>query len=474
MKKALLMIFMLSLSIWGIFSAEIYIMPKSGAFGVYLGSDDYTGGDRYQQGGTLESHDADKYVDDMIIATVTIGEILLETAFPINVSFSVDCPEGLYFISQQGEGSRRPFELKVIPKIRTTYERVTANRHIIGGDYYNIENTGEFSDDYVETESPNGPVYEDAVVLSDGGRTSETIMFDSEPTPTSSFHTDYEFVLGTIHYDKWEPRYHVLIFDVILVLPFESITSTGVLTTDRGTYQLVQAEDYTALVTLNVSYNGKSQSVTIPFSGYFSLNDSAKREGSANLYVSPTSAASNLSIENDWGRAKTVASMNFLATYDSNANSDYRIFLSASNDPTTRSQYGFELVHEDVTPLQPHTSNNSIGYTLELSGTAGNYDPLTPVEFEGYAHINNSGQIEDENGVVSVEINPNTIYEDYRTNDYLNETWPEGDSRRYTPTVTYEYEGDINVIIDEPVNINAMLPGRYYSDIYVHVVDLGA
>ena len=95
---------------------------------------------------------------------------------------------------------------------------------------------------------------------------------------------------------------------------------------------------------------------------------------------------------------------------------------------------------------------------------------MTPVEFEGYAHIMGK-DIVDENGSSSVTINSDEIFEKYRTNEYLNsgqDKYP-----KYEPTVTYEYQGDINIIIDEPVDINSMMPGRYYSDIYVHVVNLG-
>ena len=457
MKKILLVLLHLIVIASFLHSAQenqIYIMPKSGAFGVYLGSDDYTGGNEHQPGGTLENHDDKKYVDDMIVATVTIGEIPLDTPFPIKVTFSVDCPDGLYFVSQQGEGSRRPFELHVISKVRTSYEK---EELYVVPPYWRA--TGEYKDDN------SGTAAGSEITLSNSGHVSEVISFANEPTPSRDVDEGLE---GRAF--RWEPRYYTLIFDVILVLPFESISNTGYLSTPQGDYQLVQADDYTSLVTLNVSYNGNSSSCTIPFSGYYSINDTQKKEGSANLYVNPTAAAANLSIENDWGRAKTVASMNFLATYDSTVSSDYRVFLSASNDPNNESRYGFELVHEDVTPLQPHTNNNSIGYTLELSGTAGSYTPLTPVEFEGYAHIMGK-DIVDENGSSSVTINSDEIFEKYRTNEYLNsgqDKYP-----KYEPTVTYEYQGDINIIIDEPVDINSMMPGRYYSDIYVHVVNLG-
>ena len=459
MKKTLLVLLHLIVIASFLYSAEnqIYIMPKSGAFGVYLGSDEYTGGDSYRGPDVpLEGHEPNTYVDDMIVATVTIGEIPIETELSsIDVRFSVDCPDGLYFVSQQGEGSRRPFELQVISKIRTSYEREDC--YVISPHW---RPTGEYKDDNSGAEEGL------KITLSDSGHVSEVISFANEPTPSR----DVDEGLDGRAF-RWEPRYYTLIFDVILVLPFESISNTGYLSTPQGDYQLVQADDYTSLVTLNVSYNGNSSPCTIPFSGYYSINDTQKKEGSANLYVNPTAAAANLSIENDWGRAKTVASMNFLATYDSTVSSDYRVFLSASNDPNNESRYGFELVHEDVTPLQPHTNNNSIGYTLELSGTAGSYDPLAPVEFEGYAHIVEK-DIVDENGSSSVKINPVQIFEDYSTNNYLNfsgqDKYP-----KYEPTVTYEYQGDINIIIDEPVDINSMMPGRYYSDIYVHVVNLG-
>ena len=470
MKKALLTMLILMIIISYAFAAynKIYIMPKEGAFGVYLGSEKYTGGDEYTEG-SLDSIEANsgKYVEDMIVATVTIGEIPVDTPFPINVRFSVDCPDGLYFVSQQGEGSRRPFEIQVIPKIRATYERVTSKIF-----HTDVTNTGEYDDDDEGTVKGG-----ESIKLTGTGSLSKDIAFNQKPVRTSGFHEDWENTWTVPMYDKWDLRYYVLIFDVILVLPYSApVTSTGILSTPSGDYQLVQADDYTALVTLTVDYNGTPQSVTIPFSGYFSLNESAKREGAANLYVNPTAAAANLSIENDWGRAKNIASVNFLATYDSSVAADYRVFLSASNDPTVESRYGFELVHEDVTPLQPHTNNNSIGYTLELSGTAGSYNPTIPVEFDGYAHIDGNA-IKDKDGADrSVAVNSREIYEDYRTNKYLNEEYKDdpNDSRNYKAPVVYEYEGDINIIIDEPVDINAMMPGRYYSDIYVHVVDLGA
>ena len=128
-------------------------------------------------------------------------------------------------------------------------------------------------------------------------------------------------------------------------------------------------------------------------------------------------------------------------------NSDYHIFLSASNDPNYSEGRGFELVHTSVNYSEPHTPYNSIGYTARLiNDDTGEY-----MDFDGTDAVAGSN-------IPGIPATKRTV-----TN--------QGHDIHYS-----EFHGGVEVLIDEisatgdQEGINKMLSGQYTSTIYVHVV----
>ena len=247
-------------------------------------------------------------------------------------------------------------------------------------------------------------------------------------------------------------------------MPFESVSSTGVLRTpDGGTYNLVEADDYNAVVTISISFNGNTKSITIPLSGYFSRNNT-KPDSTASLDIRTLPAAMNLNIGGT-RRMERVAEVDFMANlteYDpgilgtstspiDNAPT-YFIFLSASNDASNPEDRGFELVHSSVKYTDPHTPYNSIGYTARLVSE----DPQTGAVL-GYKDFDGTDFV-DGLSMPGIELELVENNASYQTGYYS------------------EFHGAVEVLIDEvsatgdQEGINKMLSGQYTSTIYVHVV----
>lgn len=408
-------------------AAELAINPFPGAFGVDMGSGKYMGKFTHVGKGVSvndSSYDpAAGYTDDHMIAIGGLWKIenKNEASQTIRVDINIT-GDDFAFRSQTGEGAIRPLGVGIIPKIRAVHD----------GIYYD--------------ESDHRPY-------------TPKIFYDSGYMTFSFSGNIPETYLGIVtNTDYWD-----IWFDIILVLPYDGmengyierpVSSTGILSYNGREYALVQADDYSALVeiTVTTSQSG-STSTVIPFSGYYSGNEEGKREAVANLYVNPKARASNLSIEKDHGTRVDVADINFMASGGrAEINPDFRIFLSSSND-STLDQGEFLLVHEDVVSREePVIGQNAIGYTAYLmpdSETSPNLNHgRNGIGFDGKSFIAGNSINGSYTDVVHI---------------YNSDTGE--------PVSYYMYSGEIQVEIDEPVSV--MESGRYTSEIFIHVVDLG-
>lgn len=447
MKKIVSASVLILSAIWALNAAQIAINPFPGAFGVDMGSGKYIGILSFDStqvndkdiGVNDPSYDpGNGYTNDHMIALGGVWEANEQEAKQeITVSISVSGGD-FVFRSQSGEGAARPFGIGIIPKIR-------AAKEVLHGFRWETE----YSETIVSSEAK--------VIYSDS---SVPFSFDNIPEPPRGVKTPW--------WDIW--------FDIILVLPYDGmenyterpVSSTGILRWDGRDYALIQADDYSALVTIDViaSVSG-SDSIAIPFSGYYSGNEKGKRDAVANLYVNPRSRAANLSIENDSGNRVGVADMNFMATSGRDAiNPVFRIFLSSSNDPGNNQQEAFLLVHEDVVSRQdPKIGRNAIGYDAYLvpnpDNTSGYLDSDTVYSADGSYFQDNTVKFDGKS-----YMSGNNIEGSY-TGVRLVDNSDTGDPVKY-----YMYDGEIQVEIDDLAGY-LLDAGRYTSEIFIHVVDLG-
>ena len=353
----------------------------------------------------------------------------------IKLSVTATCDSDFEFVSQSNPIYRRPFNIEIIPRVSVGGQIIT---------------------EYIRTLGP-----------------SENIVTIEVPDSVAD-----NSVISMIA------------ADMVIVLPYDYSKYSsdggyfsGGLTYNNATYTLADLSDYTAVVTLevtisfNYSYIQNYQEVnssysdtrvmTIPFSGYYSSSDfQDKLEESISLFVSPTSEAANLNLENQ-GQWITVGNLNFLYVGGTNipgtpnANDDIvSIFLSASPYPDVQSSSSFRMVHEEATDII--TNRNSLGFDARIVGSGSDYNDISlstngsnSVEFDGLAftgnimHRNNAGDLEGEKDVVATLCNYG----------YLSNV---PTSRHF-----HTFEGDIQIRFNNSQMLNA---GIYRSYIYVHAV----
>ena len=436
-----------------IFAYEVTLMPRAGGFGLNMATDFYDFNDyendityniNYTTSNNTSKKDQGLYFEDAIIS---LGQVLNidasqstpDPSQPIIVSAS--CPGGFYFSSLSNPDAKRPFEIKVVFKRSVSDEDGQASTGTIWSDVLTL---GEDSEQEISNQ-----------------------RFPEENAYWPKYSKDWYWP-----YHEYN-RYRYIWCDLVICLPFDSVTSTGVLTANGRTYNLIEADDYSAVVTLTITYNGENHVLTIPMSGYYSRNASGDRNFTS-LSVRSLPRAMNLNIGGT-RRYERVALIDFMAyqtRYEVNKHepehfwedtwysldlnpenlSNFSIFLSASNDASNPEDRGFELVHSSVKYTDPHTPYNSIGYTARLVSEDSETGAVL-----GYMDFDGTDAIEG-NHIPGIRIQ-------YKGPD------------NNTADVYYsEFHGGVEVLIDEisatgdQEGINKMLSGQYTSTIYVHVV----
>lgn len=390
-------------------AVDVSIIPYAGAYGVNMASNKYRGNENTFAidknytwvEGSVNDESFNRlsgrtgYTDDMMIATGGVSG--LTDTDGSYYTLTATCENGFYFKSQSNPNFVRPFEIVVVAR----FGNASAG----------------------------------------GGYTGDVIVMDSSGEPEPVY---YE---GTVD-RMW--------FDLVLALPLDNdpVAGTNYVEAYGQRFPLVQADDYTALVTLTLNAydkDGKSLGtdiISIPFSGYYNGQTAQGRnDDRMSLMFTPSGNAGNLNILLHAGAPMPVGRIDFLfSAATNNYSSDYvRIFLSSSNEPDDSTAQDFRLVHSSVGSSDTLTNYNSIGYSIVMMGdeAPGGTGVRT---FEGSDYIDSAGNIS--NAIV-----PRVITE--------TPAW--GKQMTF-----FEYSGDIYVNIDVPETV--MLPGDYHDRVYVHVV----
>lgn len=358
----------------------------------------------------------------------------------ITLEVNAFCDTNFEFVSQSNPIYRRPFQIEILPRVKT---------------YNSLTNTDD---------SYSSP-YTDTVHTLDSNNTRIEIKVTEDGNGT------------TVDFDH---NYLTMIAaDMVLVLPFDyskadggyfsgglSFSDADGLTYKNATYTLANLNDYTAVVTLQltltIEYKDSkdsmeiktytdTRSLTIPFSGYYSsIGDGSKKNDSISLFVQATENAANLNLERQ-GEWITVGNIQFLynTTKDYTSNSDIvKLFLSSSPFPDVEGSE-FRMVHESATDIL--TNMNSLGFDARIVGTGSN---------SGDISINKPNVNE---VVFNGEDSTGNIHDAVKTTcnkGKLSNNW---DSFRHFHT----FEGDIDIRFDSSGMMDA---GIYRGYIYVHAV----
>ena len=413
------------------FTPHIEVAPYNGAYGVPMGSPFYTGG-THEDKNADDFNDSENYSNDEIICIGSVQGLkksVWEANYGPNTEFEVEvsCPNGFYFVSQSNPAFRRPFELLLVFKQGLVYERSQLIFINTWSDY------SLKADTQIDLGVRN---------LSGGGDIS------GDPIKIQSWNEKEDDSWDDFFISRYRNQVNSAWCDIILKLPGEILPGTDTLYVEETgmEYPLIEADDYTALVTITFRYGDLSNSISIPFSGYYERDVNNKQEGTCSLLVEPTAEAAHMSITRDRGTWVTVGTLDFLMSTFENAKNTPVIFASSSSDPEDPNASEFRMVHDSVTFNTPLTNTNSIPYTVRIqrTGTNGTAQAI----FDG------TGNIDDVRNSstygIRPEVTPAKIQHAASNMDY------------------YGYEGNIDVMMEAGSNV--MLAGRYTGTVYIHVV----
>lgn len=429
-----------------------------------------------------------QYINDHIVALGTLYDI--PKAYTISqsgdtkkeIAFLKENPEititavsttDFMFISQSQPSYRRPFALSIIP---TSSENTLKN---YGGEKHNVH-------DYTRNIRKNA-----SFLINDSEGGSFPLTYDGgKGYPEGQLKSVDESVYAA------SKLYAHMWFDLILSLPMDRTTETGIVA-DGITYELAEAEDYTSIVYITMSYtpvyevyevtydegsNSYSEpksagpdiiqapiieTIALPFSGFYSRITSTNRnESSASFFINTYPAASSLSLNpsSRTGIPRTlidIADIYLLynlqnlpqsANKPGNDSKLARIFLSASPSATNKSQTGFMFVHEGATSISE--GRNAVGYTVYVRDNDATSSPFTVYDGTTY--------VENENGSYEIQEGKGEYL-----NSYCHITNPIShvDSNRHH---YHSFDGTVSILIDDTNEL--MEDGIYKSNIYVHLV----
>ena len=254
--------------------------------------------------------------------------------------------------------------------------------------------------------------------------------------------------------------------DIVLVLPGTVNSANDSVTYNNVVYPLIEADDYTALVTITMEYGGQIKSITIPFSGFYEKDNTVKEESVCSLLVDPYSTSAHLNIEQDRGKWIPVGSLDFMLSTATNTNTKNPVIFASSNrDPEAINADEFRLVHESATFNTPLTQTNSIGFDVRIRNLNADGGTASYI-FDGTATLS----VADKLGNLT-----------YGTDSGNNQYPSSGDWGGIVPAKIYSklqhdnaeksyylYNGEIEVMMDPGTNV--MLEGRYTGTVYIHVI----
>ena len=437
MKKILLFVLFL-LAIVPLFAADAILSPYNGSYGVNVGSTSYNtkieinaSKDYGWVSDTPEQGDG-TYNNDGIVVMGEVSNFTLEENEDFLVRVTVNTDNNFNFVSLSNPSYYRPYTLTVIGKCDNERFGYTQN--------------------YIGTKA-----------LEANASNIATFRFRENINGITPSH---------------DPSFNSMWFDMVLGLPVEKITSSGLLTLPSG-QQLVlgRVDDYASFVTVTMEYgkinmNGEPLQgqplevvvLSVPFSGYYRADNSHhSNEATASLHVDTYAKANAIDIEKDAKQEVEIADVRFafarlvsfsedeetLSDDEIRNNTNYinslRLFISASPDPFTQEADGFRLIHKDYKVGDPVNDYNSVPFTI----IARSDETLDAVEFDGRTYVANGANI------VGNSIKPNIHT---------------GDTFTHTRYVTFfaDYIGSLGIYIDYDGYV--MKPGLYEEDVYIHVI----
>ena len=411
MKKKLMFIFIFILSIASVLSAMNSAGSTFNGFsGIPIGSIYYQGGQWRSDGESKVEYSS----DNEMIALISFWDITEPSSRSKPFTISISCPNGMYMTSISNPTFKRPFEIEFNPSYKSG--------NTVRGNGFKLSN--------------DNPVY--------------------------------QFYMNNNYNNFW--------FDVVVCLPvknnggnsyamdYESDRLTVVENGRDVVYPLIEAEDYTALVTIKIEHDDLATPVEliIPFSGYYKHDTkSTNHKHFSNYNVSldiqtyPEAKNIDLGVSNR-GRWISVGSISFLINgEDSGKNkpNNAAIFLSSSPIPTVEGEQ-FTLKKDDLSYADALTATNSIKFEVQVVG-----EDSVISTFDGTDKLDTS-----KNSISSLPSNFIRLYD----NIGLNENTFNDSEHKNLKKYYRSYNGTMQVRIEQSdVTLSA---GKYEGDIYVHVL----
>lgn len=378
---------------------------------------------------------------------------------------TAECENGFYFESISNPGARRPFKLYIV--IKESYSPKEDS-------YSQSGDTGRTRTVAVK-ELGDGSNGSNGIYSTDHKYSFLTSgNYESWPNASDKI-GHYLGILGPYYYNI-DYKFQYMWFDVILCLPYDAtqgdnyVTSEGKMTYNNREYTLAEADDYTAIVKITLSWADKAPvEVTIPLRGYYSANIE-EQDSTASLSVRPRASAANLSIETMQGVEVPIADIDFMATgypkreegtekivYDKDGNVEYLnidnfyMFLSSSRSPFDHDANGFRLVRRGISNPNSPYSEDYLGFTLRVTPTATTGGTNSYVDFDGTKSVPSSGTLEETDKAGMIHITPE---ENYDTGFKL--------------VKFSQFQGTVSIIMDQATTM--MHSGVYEEEIYVHIV----
>lgn len=414
MKKIAIVLLIFPLSIVSLFSA------MSSAGSTFAGFAGIPVGSIYYQGGSWDGNGeklVDYSSDAEMISLISFWNIdLTSRNKPFTVSIS--CPNGMYMTSISNPTFKRPFEI-------------------------------EFNPSY-----------------SNGGTVRGTGFKLSNDNPV------YQFTMTQNCNNMW--------FDVVVCLPvkdlggdnygmdYESDRLTVVENGRDVVYPLIEADDYTALVTIKIEHDDLAQplELLIPFSGYYKHDTTATNHKNNSTYfvamdvqTYPEAKNIDLGVSNR-GKWISVGYLSFLINGGSTGGSlpkKAAIFLSSSPVATVTGDL-FTLKKDDLTYSDALTTTNSIKFEVQLIGDDGSIKA-----FNGTDYFDTS-----KTTISDLPTNFVKLVDDSTVNTTVfgdpGHTNSEGSVTKYNRS----YNGTMQVKIEQ--SDVTLASGKYEGDIYIHVL----
>lgn len=410
MKKVVVFSLILMLSVTALFSAMNSAGSTfSGFAGIPIGSIYYQGGEWNGSGETL----VDKSSNNEMIALISFWGID-STSRNKPFTISISCPNGMYMTSISNPTFKRPIEIEFNPAYKS-------------GDTYRV----------------------------DGFKLS-----NSNPV--------YQFYMDTRYDNFW--------FDVVVCLPvkdlgggsygmdYESDRLTVVENGRDVVYPLIEADDYTALVTIKIEHEDLATPIelVIPFSGYYKHDTNARNHLNSSTYlvsldIQTYPEAKNIDLGvNNRGKWISVGYISFLINgkdYGKKAPNNAAIFLSSSPLATVAGDH-FVLKKDDLSYSDALTTTNSIKFEVQVIGDDGIIST-----FDGTNKLDSS-----KTTIASLDDNFIKLYGTVGQNSITFWDTEHNGLAMYNRS----YNGTMQVKIEQ--TDVTLASGKYEGDIYIHVL----